>query len=212
MSGTVEVVLYSFFAGITVFLGGLISRFAGRFGPSPIKEALNHGIVAFGGGVLVAAVAFVLTPDAIDILSIAPLALLFLAGASLFFLLDRFLERNGGSLAQLMAMLMDFVPEAIALGATFGLDRRAGLLLAIFIGLQNLPEAFNSYQDLRRSGVSANRCLLILFPLSFIGIAAALRGRSPAGRHAPAWLQRSWYSQPGESSTSCLTTSRRSPR
>jgi ZIP family zinc transporter len=124
-------------------------------------------MVAFGGGVLVAAVAFVLTPDAIETLSIAPLVLLFLAGAFLFFFVDRFIERRGEFLSQLIAMLMDFIPEAIALGATFGLDRRAGLLLAVFIGLQNLPESFNSYLDLRRSGISANRCLLILFPLSF---------------------------------------------
>lgn len=82
----------------------------------------------------------------------------------------------GGSLAQLMAMLMDFVPEAIALGAVFSQDRSLGFLLALLIGLQNLPEAFNSYLDLRKSGQSPMRCLQILLPLSFVGIAAALLG------------------------------------
>lgn len=176
MSDTVEVVVYSFSAGIAVFLGALLSRFAERYGASPIREEFNHGAVAFGGGVLIAAVAFVLAPDAIETLAMAPLVLLFLAGAFAFFLADRFIERKGGFLGQLMALVMDFVPEAIALGATFGFDRRAGLLLAVFIGLQNLPEAFNAYVDLRRSGLSANRCLLVLFPLSFVGIAAALLG------------------------------------
>ena len=71
---------------------------------------------------------------------------------------------------------MDFVPEAIALGAVFATDYNLGLLLAIFIGLQNLPESFNSYLDLRNSGYTSKKCLLILFFLSFSGVFAAILG------------------------------------
>ncbi|NQU74494.1 MAG: divalent cation transporter, partial [Candidatus Omnitrophica bacterium] len=100
----------------------------------------------------------------------------FLSGGFFFFILDRFLSQKGGTFAQLMAMLMDFIPEAIALGAVFARNRSLGLLLAIFIGLQNLPESFNAYKDLRKSGYSPNRCLQIFLPLSFIGVVAALLG------------------------------------
>jgi ZIP family zinc transporter len=75
-----------------------------------------------------------------------------------------------------MAMLMDFIPEAIALGAVFAHDKKLGLLLAIFIGLQNLPESFNSFSDMVKSGVSENKTLLIFIPLSFSGVIGAILG------------------------------------
>jgi len=170
------IILYSLFSGITVFFGALTSRFCERLRESFLKEEFIHGTVAFGGGVLVAAVAFVLTPPAIAKLSLFYLGIIFLAGTISFFALDKFISHRGGTLAQLMAMLMDFIPEAIALGAVFAHNRRLGLLLAIFIGLQNYPEAFNAYRDLRNSGYSPNRALAILAPMSFIGILAALSG------------------------------------
>ena len=111
-----------------------------------------------------------------NVLSVAPMAILFLTGAIIFFFLDRYIEKKGGTISQLLSMLMDFVPEAIALGAVFATDPNLGLLLAIFIGLQNLPESFNSYLDLRNSGYTSKKCLLILFFLSFSGVLAAISG------------------------------------
>jgi len=49
-------------------------------------------------------------------------------------------------------------------------------LLAVFIGLQNLPEAFNSYRDLVQSGYTPKKTLIIFFFLSFCGIVGALTG------------------------------------
>lgn len=79
-------------------------------------------------------------------------------------------------MATLLAMLMDFIPESIALGAVFAVDPSTAALLAVFIGLQNLPEAFNSFRDLGLSGFSVRRTLLIFFFLSFTGILGALTG------------------------------------
>ena len=73
-------------------------------------------------------------------------------------------------------MMLDFIPEAIALGAIFATDPKTGTLLAAFIGLQNLPESFNSYQDLIRSGMKSKKALGILFALSFSGVIGALLG------------------------------------
>jgi len=75
-----------------------------------------------------------------------------------------------------LAMLMDFVPEAIALGAVFATDHNLGLLLALFIGLQNFPESFNSYLELLSSKYTSRKCLLILFFLSFSGVISAISG------------------------------------
>ena len=76
----------------------------------------------------------------------------------------------------MLAMMMDFVPESIALGAVFAIEPQMALLLAIFIGLQNLPESFNSFRDLVRSGFSVRKTLTIFFGLSFFGIISALIG------------------------------------
>ncbi len=173
----VSIIIYSFISGVTVFIGGLLSRsFEAKIPEGVKKEEFIHASIAFGGGIIIAAVAFVLVPRGMAQLRLLPLLVTFLGGAVLFFLLDRAIERKGGSTAQILAMLMDFVPEAIALGAVFAHDVRLGLLLALFIGLQNLPEAFNSYRDLISSGFSPRSCLLIMFGLSFSGVAAALLG------------------------------------
>lgn len=177
MEDLLKIIGYSFFSGITVFLGGFLSRIFERyFREGLIKEEIIHTSVAFGGGIIIAAVAFVLIPKGMNELSLIPIVIIFLAGAISFFLLDRYIEKKGGTISQLLAMLMDFIPEAIALGAIFATDHNLGLLLAIFIGFQNLPESFNSYIDLRNSGYTSKKCLLILFLLSFSGILAAISG------------------------------------
>lgn len=176
MNQFAAIVKYSLFSGITILLGGLLGRLFENVRHDELKEEILHGSVAFGGGILIAAVAFVLTPKAIEVLSLPLIGVIFLAGALCFLGLDKLITRMGGIFGQLMAMLMDFIPEAIGLGAIFAHDNRLGLLLAIFIGLQNLPESFNSYGDLRKSGYSPNLSLAILAPLSFIGIFAALAG------------------------------------
>ena len=100
-----KIILFSGFAGITVFIGGILANY------------FNHH----------------------------------------FMLLDRYLARKGGQTATLLAMMMDFVPKSIALGALFALEPGIAMLLAVFIGLQNLPEAFNSFRDLVLSGFTVKK-------------------------------------------------------
>lgn len=175
MADIFKVVLYSFVSGATIIIGGFFARLE-VFPDSELKNEVAHGIVALGGGVLVAAVAFVLAPRAIASLPLLLLTLAFISGSVCFLLLDRYVSKSGGRGAQLMAMLMDFIPEAIALGAVFSHDPRTGLLLAIFIGMQNLPEGYNSFGDLLASGFSLNKSSLVLIPFSLIGVVAAVCG------------------------------------
>ena len=65
--------------------------------------------------------------------------------------LDIRLAANHTPFSQLTAMLSDFVPEALALGATFTFSKDAGLLLAGLIALQNMPEGFNAYREIKSS-------------------------------------------------------------
>lgn len=169
--------MYSLFAGVTIFFGGLLARTFEKYCRKKIESYIIHWSVAFGGGILVAAVAFVLTPKAIEAFSVLQLTVIFASGALTFFILDKSIEKRGGILAQTMAMLMDFIPEAIALGATFVHDHKLGILLAFFIGFQNLPESFNAYFDLRKSNHSPGSILRVFFLLCFFGVFSALAGR-----------------------------------
>ena len=173
----IKIIEYSFFSGITVFIGGVLSYFFEiYFRNGLIKEEIIHTSIAFGGGIIIAAVSLVLVPQGMEVLALFPMIIVFLSGAVTFFFLDKYIEKRGGAFAQLLAMLMDFVPEAIALGALFAIDPNLGLLLALFIGLQNLPESFNSYLELRKIGYEPYKVLILLFLLSFVGIISALFG------------------------------------
>jgi ZIP family zinc transporter len=169
------IILSTWLAGVASFVGGLVARFEGSM-ETTRKRELVHGIVAFGGGILVAAVAFALAPEGMQYLSPAVLSATFCAGGIGFCMLDRHLAKQGGSKAQFMAMLMDFVPEAISLGAVFGHDHRLGILLAAFIGAQNLPEGFNAYREVVKAGTKPSTTLATLFAVSFLGPIAGCTG------------------------------------
>lgn len=132
--------------------------------------------MAFGSGIILSALALVLVPKGMEELALLPIIFSFLFGAILFMIIDQYLAKKGGQTATLLAMLMDFIPESIALGAVFAIEPSMAALLAVFIGLQNFPEALNSFRDLVQSGFSVNKALTIFFFMSFFGIAGALIG------------------------------------
>lgn len=172
-----ELILFSGIAGFTLFLGGVLGYFFDEnVKESSIKTEILHTLMAFGGGIIVSAVTLVLIPSGLEVLGLGAMALWFSLGALLFMLLDRYLARRGGQMATLLAMMMDFFPEAIALGALFAIDYNTALLLAVFIGMQNIPEAFNAYIDLKHGGISSKKILTAFFFLSFAGIIGALIG------------------------------------
>ncbi len=172
-----ELILYSGFAGITVLIGGLLANyFDHHIKESPLKYEIIHTVMSFGAGIILSALALVLIPKGMEELELLPLAISFLSGAVLFMMIDIQLAKKEGQMATLLAMMMDFIPESIALGAVFAADTASAILLAIFIGLQNLPEAFNSYRDLVLSGFTARKTTIIFFFLSFFGIIGALLG------------------------------------
>ncbi|HBS04280.1 MAG TPA: divalent cation transporter, partial [Leptospiraceae bacterium] len=72
--------------------------------------------------------------------------------------------------------LMDFLPEALSLGAVFSHDHKLGLLLAAFIALQNFPEGFNAYREMVLSGEKPRTVLGLFALISLLGPAMALAG------------------------------------
>jgi len=144
-----------------------------------LESELRHGVIAFGAGALLAAVALVLVPAGIETLSLLPLSVAFFAGGIAFAWLDRYLARHGSAIGQFVAMLSDFLPECLALGALFIEDRASARLLAMLIAVQNLPEAFNAYREITSGGKETPTRALILFALlAPVGPLAAYVGLS----------------------------------
>ena len=172
-----QLIIFSGIAGMTIFIGGLQAViFEHHIKETPVKPIIIHTLMAFGGGIILSALALVLVPKGMEELEIVPLCISFSLGAIAFFILNRFLQQKGGKVGTLLAMLMDFIPESIVLGAVFVADPTTAMLLAIFIGLQNLPEAFNAFRDLILSGFKVKTILIVFFFLSFLGIFGALLG------------------------------------
>lgn len=176
MSDLASAMLYATLAGATIPLGGFIARIE-RIRPAWLENEFRHSVIAFGGGILIAAIALVLVPEGIRYLTPVPMLVAFGAGGLIFLLIDRAIEKSGASAAQLIAMLIDFIPESLALGALLATDEPAGFLLALLIALQNLPESFNAYREVSAAGRLHPRMTLTIFcALVPLGPLAALIG------------------------------------
>lgn len=134
-------------AGACIALGGLAAVNLRRR-PNWLENEFRHGVIAFGGGVLLAAVVLVLLPQGLAALGDAwAVAACFVGGGVAVYAVERQLGLRRRESPQFAAMLLDYVPESLALGGMFAAGVRQGALLALLIGLQNLPEGFNAYRE-----------------------------------------------------------------
>jgi len=147
LSNLPSVVLFATLAGATIPIGGLLARFE-HIQPRWLEDELRHSVIAFGGGILLAAVALVLVPQGKRFVPPLAAVTIFGAGGIAFFFISCAIEQRRGSLAQFATMLLDFVPESLALGAILASAPETGLLLALLIATQNLPEGFNAFREL----------------------------------------------------------------
>jgi ZIP family zinc transporter len=152
MSPLTQALLATAAAGACIPLGGLLALLAKRQ-KKWLDAEVRHFVVALGGGILIAAVSLVLLPEGMQRVQ-EPLAVaaLFVAGGAACFALERHLGASRRESPQLAATLLDYVPESLALGGMFAVGAPAAPLLALLIGLQNLPEGFNTYLERVASG------------------------------------------------------------
>jgi ZIP family zinc transporter len=128
----------------------LAQFFERRFHRGFVKTEIKRTSIAFGGGILVAAVAFVLVPEGMRVLSVIPMTGFFSAGATSFYFIYRYLGKRG--------------------------DSNLGLLLALFFAIQNFPESFNAFLEMRKGGSIAKHYLTNFSLLSVVGIGASVLG------------------------------------
>jgi len=177
LDGPLTAVLFAALAGAPILLGAGLARFEGLL-PRWLDMELRQAVTALVGGILIAAVALVLVPKGIEVLDPLPVVLCMGGGGVFFLWVDKLLSDSGAKVSQFLAMLLDYVPEAIALGAMLATGDPAALLLALLIGLQNLPEGFNAFREMigGRHGLPQGRALAMMAGCSLLGPLAALGG------------------------------------
>ncbi len=163
-------------AGFAMPVGAAIASIE-RIKPRWLEEEFRHSLIAFGGGALLSAVAFVLVPDGIIYLKPAFATFFFCGGGLAFMGLDIMLYKMKTSASQLAAMLSDFIPESLALGASIAMGESNYVLLASLITLQNLPEGFNAYRELSESSSYQGLKIITMFTvMALLGPIAGVSG------------------------------------
>ncbi len=177
--------LFTTFAGFCILLGGLAARVE-RIRPKWLETELRHSIIAFGGGVLISAVALVLVPEGSRLVPSATVAsLILVSGGVVFFLVERYLGLRRRESPQFIAMMLDYLPESLALGGMFAIGATSAPLLALLIGLQNLPEGFNAYRELNsQPEAKPDRTLLHMCALIPLGPLVGTLGWFYVANHA----------------------------
>lgn len=164
----IHAILLSLLAGLAIPAGAALAR-SGLLERSWDKEEVRHAIIGMGAGALVAAVALVLLPEGAHKQSDHLVIATFIAGSIIFMLIDRALSKRSGSVSQFLAMMLDFIPEAIVLGAIITQSLAQAVFLAVIIAAQNLPEGYASYLDLSDSKVSRRRLWAMFLVVGFSG-------------------------------------------
>jgi ZIP family zinc transporter len=154
--------VYGGLAGLMIPVGGYLASIE-RIQPRWLEQEFRHSMIAFGGGILIAAVALVLVPQGLALLPLWAGLAAFFAGGAAFALFERLQRRHADANAQFIAMLTDFVPEAVSLGAIIASRSSDAALLALLIGAQNLPESFNSWREMKARGRHGRRRVMIVF-------------------------------------------------
>jgi ZIP family zinc transporter len=184
-----EAFWWGLLAGSSLILGGLVSlwlRVADRW--------IGH-IMAFGGGVLISAVAFELVEEGIRTAGgIRAVAAGLFAGSLVFYVGDTLIDRMGGAdrkrmnpaidrpargvagLAIVLGIVLDGIPESIVIGLTLLEGGVIGVAIVVAVFLSNLPEAIAATTGLRGSGWSPARIMGLWALVTLVSAAAAVAG------------------------------------
>ena len=169
MDRFVELLLWTLLAGVCIPVGAGLAHIE-HIRSKRLADEVRHFVIAFGGGVLVGAVALVLVPEGVDWLPQPWIAsTVVLCGGVAFMALDRTMAKRRRAAPQFSAMAADFLPESLALGGMFAINAEGVVLLALLIGLQNLPEGFNAWRELAASGMRTAKALGLMVILALLG-------------------------------------------
>lgn len=159
-----EAGFWGFIASSALLIGALLGWFI-RFPPKAVAY-----VMAFGSGILVAALSFELVGEALAQASVLWIAGGFMGGALVFSLVNHRLNSPGvkhrkrshtqqpaaenTGVAIAAGTLLDGIPESIAIGLLVASGGKLSLATIAAIFISNIPEALSSTAGMRRAGRS----------------------------------------------------------
>lgn len=168
MPDIVSAGVWGFVSGGALLLGACVGFFV------RLPKTNIAGIMAFGAGVLLSAIAFELMDEAFGNAGMLPAAIGFVSGAVIYTAANRLLARrsakkagsdgadSGGSGAAIaVGALLDGIPESIVIGLSIlgGEGVSAAMVAAVFIS--NVPEGLSSAASMRNAGRTASRVMML---------------------------------------------------
>src|SRR5919112_1629492 len=160
--------LWGLIAGGALVLGAAIAWWV------RVPPRIIAGIMAFGAGVLISALAFELVDEAVREGGPTATAIGFIAGASVYVAANALLDRRGarhrkrsgdqqpsedeqsGSGAAIaIGALLDGIPESVVLGLSLLGGGGVGTAVLVAIFISNLPEGLSSAAGMKNAGRSA---------------------------------------------------------
>src|SRR3954468_5862974 len=158
-----------------------------------LPTRLTAGIMAFGCGVLISAVAYDLLEDGFQEGGIFAIAAGAIAGSLAYTVADWWVcrkggqnrkrsgdqqqkENEGGGLAIAVGSLLDGIPESLVLGVGLLSGKGVSLAMLAAIFLSNFPEGLSSATGMKRAGRSARYVFGLWLGIVLISGASALAG------------------------------------
>ena len=184
--------LWGFVASIPLIAGAVLASFLN------LKKPIIASIMAFGAGVLVAALTFSLIEEAYNLVNdIVPVVLGFALGGLSYSVVNHILNNKSGTknrkrshgenagggkdasgIALMVGSLMDNIPENMALGISIVAGGTVNVVLIAAIFISNFPEGLASSQGMKSNGKSTKQILLLWGLVVAIGTVASAIGFS----------------------------------
>ncbi|RZA19480.1 MAG: ZIP family zinc transporter [Proteobacteria bacterium] len=169
MTPALQAGLWGLFAGAALVLGAAIAWFM------TVPQRVIAGIMAFGSGVLISALAFELMDEAYQRGGLDSTGTGFVGGAVIYTAANWWLAKRGAKhrkrsahgvqpseadtggsgMAIAVGALLDGIPESIVIGLSLLQGEGVSLVAVIAIFMSNIPEGLSSAAGMRRAGRSA---------------------------------------------------------
>jgi ZIP family zinc transporter len=187
-----EAAFWGFVGGFALIVGAVVGL------KVRVSQRVLGLIMAFGAGVLISALAFELTVEALRTggrdATVAGLA----AGSLTFFLGDRALDRLGGAdrkrskgpgasgaaLGIVLGAVLDGIPESVVIGLSLLEGEGVSVAVVVAVFLSNVPESLSAATGLRES-MSPRRILLLWVAVALVSTLAAALGYAALGDASP---------------------------
>jgi len=159
-----QVILFGAISGLSLVLGSLMGTIF------HLKQRTIAFFMAFGSGVLICALTFGLMEEAFKHGGFDAIIIGFLAGGATFILGDYLIYNWGGrkhkkhqhfvsekeatQTSITLGVIIDGIPESIALGVSLFANKSLGILMLVAIILSNFPEGISSVPGLKKIGFS----------------------------------------------------------